>query len=674
MKKIDLHIHTISTISDAGFTFSLETFKRYVEEASLDAVAVTNHDVFDADQFREIQDALNIVVFPGIEINVMKGHVLIIGSASRLDDFEAKSKNVSQKITKIGDFLSVDELISIYGNLDQYLVIPHYDKSPPIRGEALEQLRPYICAGEVDSAKKFVRSIKDSTKPTPVLFSDFRMKADLPRLPTRQTFIDCGEVTLGALKACLRDKAKVSLSESDGNNLWQVLEGGQKISTGLNVLIGARSSGKTHTLDEISATVEHTKYIKQFSLVQQSEADYEREFTSEVERRRSVFVDDYLAGLKRVLDDVMNVDLEARERDLDQYVETLLKSAEETDRQDAFSKSKLFDEVKFPIGNNKTLTSLIDSVKQIIENTEFRGVVEKHIQLVALKSLIVELIGLYRDRTFNNQKTKAVNDLIDEIKQGLLLRTSATQIKDIDIYECCLDKKRVERFAEIVNILKQEAVIFEESLQGFKIEAIKAPYAGAGEMKSASGIRTAFSGAFLQYSDPYKYLRCLLSNENLARADLYKLFTKISYRILNEDGFEVSGGERSEFRLLQEISDAQNYDILLIDEPESSFDNLFLKSDVNKILKSISETMPVVVVTHNSTVGASVGADYLLYTRKEIEDGRVLYRLYSGYPTDKMLSSVDGKAIKSHEIMMDSLEAGTKAYESRRKGYEAIKG
>jgi ABC-type polar amino acid transport system ATPase subunit len=41
----------------------------------------------------------------------------------------------------------------------------------------------------------------------------------------------------------------------------------------------------------------------------------------------------------------------------------------------------------------------------------------------------------------------------------------------------------------------------------------------------------------------------------------------------------------------------------IVDEPESSFDNLFLKSDVCKILKGISETMPVVVVTHNSTVG-----------------------------------------------------------------------
>jgi len=70
-------------------------------------------------------------------------------------------------------------------------------------------------------------------------------------------------------------------------------------------------------------------------------------------------------------------------------------------------------------------------------------------------------------------------------------------------------------------------------------------------------------------------------------SELYKLFAKISYRILNRDGFEVSGGERSEFRLLQEIKDAQNYDFLLIDEPESSFDNMFLKSDVNQIIREI---------------------------------------------------------------------------------------
>ncbi len=43
--------------------------------------------------------------------------------------------------------------------------------------------------------------------------------------------------------------------------------------------------------------------------------------------------------------------------------------------------------------------------------------------------------------------------------------------------------------------------------------------------------------------------------------------------------------------------------MLLIDEPESSFDNIFLKEDVNSLLKEFSQEMPVVIVTHNSTIG-----------------------------------------------------------------------
>ena len=260
-----------------------------------------------------------------------------------------------------------------------------------------------------------------------------------------------------------------------------------------------------------------------------------------------------------------------------------------------------------------------------------------------------------------------------DVKQRLKIRTSDVQVEDVDLYKISMDKKRVERFREIVGFLKREAVVFEDSIQGFRVEARKGPFAGAGEIKDVSGVKTAFGEAYKVYGEPYKYLRALLSNESLTRSELYKLFVKISYRILNKDGFEVSGGERSEFRLLQEIADAQNYDVLLIDEPESSFDNLFLKSDVNQILKDISKFMPVVVVTHNSTVGASVGADYLLYAKKELEQGKSAYRLYAGYPTDKILFSVDGKSISSHGIVMDSLEAGMDAYNTRRQGYEAIK-
>lgn len=672
MKKIDLHIHTVPTISDSHFIFSLDAFKKYIAEANLDAVAVTNHDLFDGVQFRTIQEALGVTVFPGIEVNLERGHVLIISSGSRLEEFEARANLVSQKITKIGDSISVEDLEKIFGNLGNYLVIPHYDKKPSISGETLERIMPYVSAGEVDSAKKFIRAIRDDTKLTPVLFSDVRIKEDLAKLPTRQTYIDCGDLTLDAIKSCLRDKAKVKLSENDGNKLWQILEDGQKLSTGLNILLGERSTGKTYTLNKINNTIDNIKYIKQFSLVQQDEASYEREFNNDVQRKRSCFIDEYLSGLKNVLDDIMSVDLGANDREVGQYVATLLKSAEDADRRDAFSKTALFDEVGFPEGQTRTLNELIESVRQVIENIEFKSIIEKYLDLESLKRLTCELIELLWNKALENKKKKLVNELVKDVKQRLKMRTSAIQLEDVDLYRNSMDRKRVERFIEIVGFLKREDVVSKESIQGFRVEAKKEPFAGAAEIKAASGVKTGFSDAFREYGNPYNYLRVLLNNDSLTRSELYKLFVKISYRILNRDGVEVSGGERSEFRLLQEIMDAQNYDILLIDEPESSFDNLFLKSDVNQILKKISESMPVVVVTHNSTVGASVGADYLLYARKDLENGEVVYRLYSGYPTDKKLSSIDGKTISSHEIVMDSLEAGMEAYDSRRQGYEAI--
>lgn len=673
MKKIDLHIHTVPTFSDSAFDFSIETFKRYVTEAHLDAVAVTNHDVFDGKQFRIIQSALDAVVFPGIEINVEEGHILVIANASELEDFEAKTRLVAQKITKPGDRLSIEELKKIFGDLGNYLVIPHSDKAPPITSTTLEKLKPHVCAGEVDSAKKFVRAIKNDTKLTPVLFSDARMKTDLSMLPTRQTFVDCGGVTLIALKASLRDKGKVALSEVDGNKLWRVFESGEKLSTGLNVLVGARSTGKTHTLDRLSATIENVKYIKQFSLVQQNEDAYERAFKGDVERRRSVFIDDYLSGLKTVLDDVMKIDLVANDKAVERYIATLLKSAEEADRRDAFSKTALFDAENFSIGQTKVLQDLIASVRQVIENVEFKAIIDKHLDSQSLKRLARELIELLWARTLENSKRNLVNEVITDVKKSLKMRTAAVPVEDVDLYKISMDEKRIQRFKEIVDFLKREGVVFQESIQEFRVEAKKEPFSGAGEIKEVSGVKTSFAAAFRKYSDSYDYLCELVSDESLTRSELYKLFVKISYRILNKDGFEVSGGERSEFRLLQEIADAQNYDILLIDEPESSFDNLFLNSNVNQILKDISEVMPVVVVTHNSTVGASVGADYVLYTSKELEQGKTVYRIYSGHPTDKQLLSTDGKAINSHEVMLNSLEAGFATYESRRKSYEAIK-
>lgn len=47
MKKIDFHIRTINTISDNGFSFSLDHLSNYVSNMQLDAIAITNHNMVD---------------------------------------------------------------------------------------------------------------------------------------------------------------------------------------------------------------------------------------------------------------------------------------------------------------------------------------------------------------------------------------------------------------------------------------------------------------------------------------------------------------------------------------------------------------------------------------------------------------------------------------------------
>lgn len=146
-------MHTVPTISDAHFIFSLEKLSEYVSSAELDAIAITNHDMFDLKQFNEISKKLGCVVFPGIEINLDKGHVLIISENENLDDFQLKTSAVSEKIKAIGDSITFDELTRIFGDLNQYLIIPHYEKRPHISGDTLDQIRNFISAGEVDSPK-----------------------------------------------------------------------------------------------------------------------------------------------------------------------------------------------------------------------------------------------------------------------------------------------------------------------------------------------------------------------------------------------------------------------------------------------------------------------------------------------------------------------------------------
>jgi hypothetical protein len=155
MKKLDLHIHTVATQSDAPFSFDLSVLQQYISNLSLDCIAITNHNVFDQSQFENIRNNLSIPVFPGIEINLEKGHLLLIAPPDEITEFTMQCEKITKIVDNPNVFLSVDQLKSIFPTLNRYLLIPHYDKDPAIPLEKLSSIRDNIICGEVNSIKKF---------------------------------------------------------------------------------------------------------------------------------------------------------------------------------------------------------------------------------------------------------------------------------------------------------------------------------------------------------------------------------------------------------------------------------------------------------------------------------------------------------------------------------------
>ncbi|NQY81453.1 MAG: histidinol phosphatase [Candidatus Caenarcaniphilales bacterium] len=668
-------MHTVSTVSDRPFEFCLDALKYYVISASLDAIAITNHNMFDLAQFKTIKDSVDAVVFPGIEIDLEGCHLLLIADDKELFDFSTRCNRITSAIPTNDSFITYEELVEIFPDLDKYILIPHYQKSPEISPETLRKFGLLITAGEVTSPKKFIYCLRDENSLVPVCFSDLRINKNLTNIPSRQTYLNIGELGLSGIKGCLRDKQKVFLSLKDGHNIFNVLNGNLRLSTGLNVVIGERSSGKSYTLDHIYDQSDEirVKYIRQFSLLQREQDEDLRSFSESINRSQSKLTEDYLAEFKSVVDDVVDIDLYVNERAVEIYIESLKKHAHEIEKQDAFSRAKLFNESEFPGSDPSSIRELISSVNNLIVNSEYRSTIDNHISIGQLKSLIVELIAIHNFEEESLLKKRYLNDLIISIKDNLRLRSASQPIEDFDFYSFLMDKKKIEVFSHLVHQIKKDRETLRVDVQGYQRVARSVSFRGAQELKKISKKVISFAGAYNSYDHPYNYLCALKQIEGLEVVELYKYFVRLNYEILNSDGFPVSGGERSEYRLLREIKDAQRYDMLMLDEPESSFDNLFLLKKANALIKDISKTMPVVVVTHNSTIGASIKPDFIVYTKKHTGGSKVYYDIYTGYPSDRYLTGLNGDKIKNHEAIINSLEAGEDTYNERREGYEILK-
>lgn len=694
--KIDLHIHTIKNelLDDQTFEPDVAKIKKYVEICSLEAIAITNHNIFDKEQFLQIQKMLAgmCLVLPGVEVSLSTGHILVIGSPSE-ETYEALKRIVEQIEDDHPDknygmsFEKFNDLVTGKG----FLLIPHYRKPKKLTLEQIKQIKEQVYVGEVGSSKQFCDLKKSKDELVPVRFSDIRISKALTETEMMNwdgyTYLECGSnADFHAISKALKDRKHVAVAKEDAPDLFDLNIGDLKTtaSTRVNVLLGKRSSGKTHTLNALAGIEkpeEEVKkkgvlYIKQFEI---SKGSSNGEFNKSLAKTSNEFGAQYCKELLDVMDFIDDLKIKEIEQACDEYLSSLRRYAENA-KQDIFSRTPLFNYEPFevPDTRNRIKTLLTAAEKILKAGNPFSDVLEKHIKRRSLFDYVNELLKLDIQAAVYEKAIKLANEVMKTISEALGEKTQAVQIKPMNFTKLFRVRKARKEFDNLIRNWEECDVDTRNVEPAFRQVISTERARNQTTLKSSSCLGAVSQNVKVDClindppTDGYLWASTTSDLKCATGENRWKIFAEFKTRILNQYGKKISGGQTAEYQLFRKLSDYKNYDTILIDEMESSFDNPFLNGDIVRYIHQISECATVFISTHNNNLGVSLQPNRYIFHTVDLINGQTVFNIYSGSAQDENLRTDKGKTIPLRKVLLDTMEAGEKAYKERKNIYENI--
>lgn len=146
--KIDIHTHTRKCKSGDAPTreISPEDFRETILSTDVRIVAITNHNVFDLNQFEEIKALVGIEaqVWPGIELDILegdsRGHLLVIVSPKSAKEFSVAVDKLTNTFSPDSFTASINNVLETFDALNPLYVAHYNQKKPNISEEVLEML------------------------------------------------------------------------------------------------------------------------------------------------------------------------------------------------------------------------------------------------------------------------------------------------------------------------------------------------------------------------------------------------------------------------------------------------------------------------------------------------------------------------------------------------------
>lgn len=679
VKKIDFHIHTVSSDKDYNFSYSGEWLQRYVNDAKLDAIAVTNHDLFDKDNFIKVQkDLPNTKVFPGIELSLEEGHVNIIFPEEDICNLNTFSNWLATQKKGQKCKVSTEDFCSNMVNWENGIYIFELGKSNSL---AVPEKLSNVCAvGGVTSQLKFQSFYKREEELTPVLFSDAHASDDEPEekrrdieiLKIKNTFLQIDNCTFSEIKNCISNKSKVGINEKYLNDVINVEN--HIVSTGLNLIVGKRGTGKTEFLKKIKKQYDSDDIyeIAQFETAKSDEY-IERQRKEQGQSSFESWKKQYSSQFNAI-QDYLNRTEEEYDKEIDEFIESVKKFAKDTTDSNSTAKYNLIKEANFEDISTKNLEKYLQELHKLINSHELWFILKNSDEK---KKVFIETYNelriIYVTKKKKNELQKEVNKIMDSVKKIVQSKTGIVPVSNCE-FSKIIQKIQTEK--EINNFMTKiicEKELKRENIYGYQIIVKLTPFKNADQFRN--DISTG-EGVNLDLIAPYKdqsyikFLKNLKKKKFFKNSNLADYFLHKEVQLLDSDGTPASGGQAVGFALMMRLEEARTKSIVLIDEPEASLDNAYIREELIRAIRDLTSYSTVFVVTHNSTLGSLLDPDYLIVTTKTEEKE---YHVLTGEFSSCIISKSSDISENSYEKFVEAMEAGIEVYNKKGEVYESLR-
>lgn len=710
--KIDIHTHTKKCKSGDALTreISPADFCETILSTEVRVIAITNHNVFDLDQFEEIESGLgeDAKVWPGIELDILddgsRGHLLIIVSPRSAREFSVAVRELTKDFSPDSFTATIEDVLEKFDAFRPLYVAHYKQKKPNLSDKVLEMLEtktknPGCVLKEVTNS--ISAGIYISHGHSSIYGSDIHdwakyeeLSHDLPdlRLPVDSFEHFClllkkDPITINTVLNRKTSEDITLLPFEDSSNLKI------KVFNDINVVFGPKGTGKSCILKAIAKHysengIDAKVYEPASDRLDEIFDTRGRDLTINLNTHGIKYCSDEIEAL-RGAGEVAVTGLSkygvyfAAKRTNRNAKKILLKDIEPEEEGSARREFVEFNEA---VATTKNFLDFLDTNPAVK-----KGLNEE--ELTDVSRILSELLERLRQREWTNfsgwKEICLLNSAIKafrrevERKSGTPAKPTTTGFRDY-----AMNRIKIELNAAAILKCVDTVIPMQTQVVG-SLGSNKGELQFLTEFKFQSGAIT--DGALLSLTEvkkgtQKKFVNCVRSILKHAYADdlfqniselneiedvedintVYELLLFKRYFAIDGQPYSPSSGESSMVMLQKELG--TDKEVYILDEPERSLGNEYINDVIVPLIKERARAgKKVFISTHDANIAVRT-LPYSSVYRCHGPDG---YSTYFGNPFTNNLVNPDnmGDQLDWKKVSMRTLEGGEEAFGERGKIY-----